>query len=165
MTNSIFKSSKKPLLVIIGAFLAGVLYRAGGSGNYPRQTRIIGVPLVSLLVLGLLTGQGGLWLYLAYFLSFGLSCGAVSAYWNRKDADETYLNYYLHGLGLGFALLPYAIVTGHWLGFLIRLVVMPIILAFWTVKANKFKGRADIKSEVGRGVIIVLSILIMVICL
>jgi hypothetical protein len=99
-----------------------------------------------------------LWLGLAYFLSFGLSCGAVSAYWNKKDADETFINYYLHGLGIALAFLPYSIVTQHWLGFCLRLLILPLVVAFWTVKANKFSKHADIWSEVGRGVIITLSI-------
>ena len=138
----------KLAIVLIGAILSAVMYRMGGSGRFPRQVRVIGVPLVNCLTLGLLGGWN--WLLL---LCMGLSCAAISTYWGKKDDDKTFINYWLHGLGIALAFLPYAWATGHWIGFSGRLLILPLAVGFWSVKTSW-----DVLEESGRGFWIGLTI-------
>lgn len=143
----------KALIVAIGAILAGIAYRMGGSGNFPRQARIIGVSALSTLVLALITWKAGLWLILAYVVCFGLSCGAISTYWKRKGTDAHWWNWVLHGLGLSLACLPFSIATGHYLGFGIRTIVLTALITVW----SELIGNAVIE-ELGRGALICLTL-------
>jgi len=105
-----FSWKVKAPVIAIGAVIGGILYRMGGSGNYPRQVRIIGVSALSVLILAILKWEIGLWLCLAYFVSFGICIGALSTYWDFlfKDVD----NFYMHGFMIGLSYIALA-----WFGF------------------------------------------------
>jgi hypothetical protein len=124
---------------ILGIVASGILYRMGGSGNYPRQMRVIGCPTVLIALLWALFGFH--WVYL---LTFGLSIGAISTYW---DWLFGYDNFYAHGLGCGLAAAPllYANVP-VWI-FLIRLIVCTVGMGVWSKLVKR-----DVPQEVGRGI-------------
>lgn len=138
-------------LIVILSVVAGILYRMGGSSKFNTLYRDIGCSLVSLalcLVLGL---KAGLWATLgAYFLTFGLTWGALSAYWGQ---DEKKFGYWAHGLGLALAILPIAFITGHWIGFGIRVVGLTFLTALW----SEIIGW-DIAEEFGRGFLLTATI-------
>ena len=133
------------ILVLLASILSGIFYRAGGSGNYPRQARIVGVAILTcltLIALGIYTW----WLILV----MGLSCGALASSWQQ---DEKKWGFWAHGLGLSLALLPIAFVTHHWLGFGIRTIVLTTFITLWS-QFTKW----DILEESGRGAGIILSL-------
>jgi len=144
------QSVNKIILTLVLSCASAIAYRAGGSGHFPRQARIIGVPALSMALLAYLTGQIGLWLALAYFLSFGAMAGAISAYWGL---DEKKWGYWAHGLGLSLAMAHYAFVTGHWVGFAIRTIVLTVGITLWS-QFTKW----DVLEEMGRGFLITASI-------
>ena len=125
--------------------LAGWLYRRGGT-NKGTLWRDIGATLVNLaycFILGLFVGfRASLW---AYLLAFGLLWGAYSAYWGL---DEKKFGYWAHGLGLSLALLPIVYLTGNWLGFIIRCVVLTLSITLWSEYTTN-----DVAEEMGRGFI------------
>ncbi len=137
----------KALIVAIGAGIAGCLYRAGGSGNFPRQVRVIGVPVLSVAILALLSPNW--WI----ILCIPLMIGATSTYFKRKGSDALWWNWALHGLGLSLAMLPYTIATGHWLGFGLRTIVLTASITIW----SELVGNAVIE-ELGRGALIILTL-------
>ena len=142
----------KILILVILSMLSGVAYRAGGWDKGNRMYRILGVPLITII--WLLTQKVGLtqvnWqAILSYFLTFGLSAGMISAYWGQ---DEKKWGYWCHGLGLSLALLPIAIITGHWWGFAIRTVVLTGFITVWS-QLTKW----DIWEDRGRGASIIAS--------
>jgi len=119
----------------------------GGSGNFPHQARVVGVPLLSCGMLMLFDFRW--WI----FLCIPLMIGAISTYWKKKGTDAKWWNWLLHGLGLCLAMLPYSIASGNWLGFALRLVVLPLVIVIWSEKI----GNAVVE-ELGRGVTIMLTI-------
>lgn len=132
-------------ITLIAAILSGIAYRMGGSGNYPRQARIVGVSAITCIALFLL-GIHSWWLLLV----MGLSCGAVSAYYQQ---DEKKWGYWAHGLGLSLAVLPIVFLSQHWLGFSIRCLVLTGAITLW----SQFTKNAVVE-EFGRGFIIVSTI-------
>lgn len=141
----------KSLLVLLSSVIAGILYRMGGSGNFPRQARMIGIPLLSIGLLWALAGWNW-WL----LLCIPLMIGAISTYWKEKDTDATFINYLFHGLGIAVAMLPYCIATHHYIGFIIRGLFLPLAVAFWATKMNRriLCWEAAVVSEFGRGFLI-----------
>jgi len=134
----------KLLLWLICSIACGVLYRMGGSDKYNTKVRDLGVPFVFILSLSLWAGWSW-WLVLC----FGLMFGALTTYWGKKGSDKTFLNYFLHGLGVAVAMLPYAISMHHYIGFIIRCLVVSLGIAYWSIYVGN-----DIREEFGRGVII-----------
>jgi hypothetical protein len=126
----------------------GVLYRMGGSGNYPRQARLIGVPLLAVILLAVCGGWNW-WL----LLCIPLMIGAISTYWKKKGSDAKWWNWLLHGLGIAVAMLPYAIATQHYVGFGIRCLVLPLLIMLWSERI----GNA-VWEEWGRGFLIGITI-------
>ena len=145
----------KAVIVLIASVISAILYRMGGSGNFPRQCRLVGVPILCTLLLWLLAGWN--WWFL---LCIPLQIGAISTYWKRKGTDAGFWNYYLHGLGLALAFLPYAISTHLWLGFAIRGLSLPFLVAWWATYMNKpfWIFQSDVVSEIGRGFFIASTI-------
>jgi hypothetical protein len=150
------KSFREELGIILAAIsitdiLCGILYRMGGSGNWPRQARVIGVPLLSIGLLWFLGGWNW-WL----LLCIPLMIAAISTYWKRKGEDAHFINYLFHGLGIAVAMLPYSIATHHYIGFGIRGLLLPVLVASWATKMNRpiLWWRADVVSEFGRGFLI-----------
>jgi hypothetical protein len=140
-------------IVLIAAF--PVLYRLGGSENGTRMARISGIPLLTFFYLWFTSGP-----HWTAFLTCGLMAGALSSYWNRKNADETWINFYLHGMGIALAFVPQAWHSGHWAVFFERLAILPLSIAFWATKMNKpfWKWRADVVNEGGRGLLTAMGV-------
>jgi hypothetical protein len=144
----------KTLLIISISVLGGLLYRFGGWEKGNRLFRILGIPFASLLAIWGILGLS-LAYWWAYFLTFGLTAGAVSAYWG---IDEKRFGFWAHGLGLSLAVLPIAYVTGHWLGFAIRTVALTAFITIWS-EYTKW----DILEEFGRGFGIISTLFLLLI--
>ena len=97
---------------------------------------------------------------ISLIISFGLTCAALSTYWKKKGTDATFKNYLLHGAGIALAMLPYSIATHHYIGFAIRGVLLPPLIALWATKMNRpiLWWQTDVVNEFGRGAIIGLTI-------
>jgi hypothetical protein len=129
--------------------LGGTLYRMGGSEDYNTRWRDAGVSwLISLLM----------WHWSAV-LHWGLCWGALTLSWKKKGTDAGFWNRYLQGFGVAVAALPYTICVGHWAGFIVRLAILPFIVALWATYMNRrvLCWREDVVSEFGRGFWIVAS--------
>jgi hypothetical protein len=135
--------------VVGAAFISGCLYRLGGWEKGNRLFRIIGCPAISLVLYLWLFGLSWSlwWAYLAYF---GACAGAISAYWGL---DEAKWGYWAHGLGLSLAAFPIAYVTGNWIGFVLRTVILTAFITIWS-EYTKW----DILEEWGRGFILTATI-------
>jgi len=134
------------LTTIIASILAAILYRMGGSGNYPRQARMVGVPLVTTLAT-LVMGVHS-WSLILYM---GLMVGAISTYWDFLFNDED--NFYLHGFMIGIAALPLMMAGVHWYAIIARSFILALFMGIWC-KVWKW----DIAEETGRGFSIVATI-------
>jgi hypothetical protein len=147
----------KAFFVAISAVVAGVFYRMGGSGNYPRQARVIGVSAVSIALLAFLRGETGLWLTLAYLASFGACVGALSTYWDFLFGDRD--NFYMHGFMIGLSYSPLAWFGVKWWLILIRAVVLAAGMGLVNWLANKYHWKcSDIIEENFRGAFIALTL-------
>ena len=124
----------KIILWILGlSCLNALLYRLGGQGKpFNTRYRDIGCSLVTLITCLVLGLTGALWATVgAYLLTFGLSWGALASYW-KSGQDMKFRHWCFHGIGLALALLPIIFITRHWLGFGIRLFLLPPLIAGWS---------------------------------
>lgn len=126
------------MIIILFSIACAVLGRAGGSGNYPRQVRVIGVPFLCTILAYILGCHN--WLML--FLSMGLMIAAISTYW---DFLFGYDNFWFHGFMIGVSAAPVAYASGYWLYFLLRVAVLTCFIGLWC----KFVGW-DVLEESGR---------------
>jgi hypothetical protein len=141
----------KIVATIILTILGGTLYHLGGTTGYNRLMRMMGVPAMCLLNLWVWNGIH-LSYWWGYFLSYGLMVGAISTYWKASGSDARWWNWLLHGLGLAIATLPYQFNSGHWIGFGIRCIVLPLAIMIWSEKVGAVNWE-----EGGRGGMITLS--------
>ena len=136
------------IVTLILSAVSGVLYRLGGWSKGNRLFRILGVPLCLIgAVIALFGLNWGFWW--AYLVTFGLCAGAVSAYFGF---DEERFGYFAHGFALSLAVLPIAFVTGHWIGFTLRCIILTASITFWSEVMT-----GDTTEEAGRGVLIILT--------
>ena len=139
------------LIIIVLAIAAAIFYRMGGSGNYPRWVRPVGVS--ACLILGMLArGYFDWWL----ILCFGIQYGAVTTYFKKKGTDAKWWNWLLVGIASSAAILPVVINSGDWLSFAVRGVVLTAGTVLW----SQFIGHAVVE-ELGRGALIILSLLML----
>lgn len=66
-------------------------------------------------------------LWLAFFVV--LTGGALSTYWDFLFKED---NFYIHGFFVGLAAFPLAIVTGNWIGFGIRTMILCLWMGIWS---------------------------------
>ena len=136
--------------ILVLSFLSAIFYRLGGIGGkwyFNTKMRDIGcsiITIISLLILGIIVS---FWIYI---IVFGLSWLTLSAYWGL---DEKKFGYWAHGLGLSLALLPIAYITGNWLGFTLRTIVLTASITIWS-EYTKW----DVLEESGRGFLITATI-------
>jgi hypothetical protein len=135
------------ILVMVLSAIAGLLYRMGGAAGFNTKFRDLGCPTLGLLLLWVTDGFH-LPLWWAYLLCFGLYFGSLTTYWKKKGTDAHWYNWIFTGLGYSIAFLPYAIATGHWVGFAIRTIVVTFGIMFWSEKIGNV-----VWEESGRGVI------------
>ena len=134
-------------MVVILAIIGGVLYRLGGYGKpFASWYRDWLVPLLLFWALPFN------W---ALIPCYALMGGALSAYW---QLDEMKWGFFAHGLGLSLCMLPYALMTGHWLGFGIRCLALTALITIW----SEFISNA-FWEEFGRGFFIIISLPILLI--
>ena len=137
------------ILLLLGlSSLSAFLYRRGGT-NKGTLWRDVGCSLVTLVALWLLLGFK-LSYWWAYLLTFGLSWGALASYW---CLDEKKWGYWAHGLGLSLAVLPFAYITGQWLGFALRTIVLTALITVWSELVGDVNWE-----EGGRGFLIIFTI-------
>ena len=129
------------------SIFAAKLYRMGGTSR-GTLWRDLGVPCC-MLAYFLITGH----FHWILILCFGLCYGAQTTYnkWAQrligvKTNDVMWVGWLVTGLGFSFALLPYALATGHWMGFLWR----TLIVTGFTVAWSELIGWDDAE-EWGRG--------------
>jgi len=142
----------KFLAVIIISVVTSISYRCGGSGNYPRFFRPLGVGL-GVLTTGLFLFPISTWSLITLVVSAGASAGLSTTYFKKKDHDAKWFNWLFVGLALSLAVVPLHCVIGHWLGFTIRTVVLTSWITLW----SEFQGNA-VKEELGRGAGITLTL-------
>jgi hypothetical protein len=127
------------------SILAGFLYRAGGTG-YPYNTkwRDAGCSLVMLITMFI-------WSFTSHWISlilcFGLMWGALTTYWKKKGTSAKTINWIFTGLGYSFSMLPFTIVSGKWLGFILRTTILTTFVTVWSDSI----GDVEIE-ERGRGI-------------
>ena len=142
------------IYTIILSIICGYFYRLGGSANKPKwiwKARDLwcGVCVIAWLSLNGISS----WLFIP---CVGLMWASLSSYFNKKNADEHWWNFALHGFFIGFSLFP--LVTAghlHWLPVLYRSFVLSVTFALCTQFIRK-----DVVSEAGRGVLIILTLLL-----
>jgi hypothetical protein len=134
---------------IIVSAVAGLLYRLGGVGKpYDTKFRDMGVPFVGIVLLLIIYPHYSLKYIIAYLLTFGLYFASMTTYWKRKGSDAKWWNWLLTGLGYSLAFLPFAIVSGEYFGFCLRLVLCSVATMIWSEKIDNV-----VWEEFGRGVI------------
>ncbi len=141
---------------ILVTILSSCLYRLGGAskeGNWydflcNTKVRDFGVPLCGILLMVLLYHNYGWKILLSYFLTFGLYFGSLTTYWKKKGTEATWKNWLMTGFGYSVAFLPFAFVSGLWLGFALRCVICSIATMIWSQKTGNV-----VWEECGRGVI------------
>jgi hypothetical protein len=109
------------ILIILGA----ILYRMGGREDYDTLWRDIGVPLISLLSMIILNKY-----HWSLLLCMPLMYASLTTYWKRTP-DANWFNWFLHGFMIGFAFLPYGIMTHTLLWVGIRALFMGLFMAIW----------------------------------
>jgi len=115
----------------------------GGASGYNTKFRDFGVPAIGILLLTILGGWH--WIYI---LCFGLYFGSMTTYWKKKGTDAKWWNWLLTGLGYSLAFLPFAITSGHWIGFIIRTIIVSIATMVWSDEVGN-----PVIEECGRGFI------------
>lgn len=145
------------LLSLICGAASAVLYRMGGMGgegrlkypNLPKwffdsKIRDLGLPTL-MTAYYLSTRQ----LHWSLFICFMLMFGSLTTYWKRKGSDAKWFNWLFTGLGYSICMLPFAISSGHYWGFIIRCLVVTATTVLWSQLIGK-----DWLEEGGRGFII-----------
>jgi hypothetical protein len=152
------KNWLKVLGTTILAFLSGIFYRMGGSGNYPRWVREVGVGCVLNFEFFVI----GVWNWGA-FLCLG-SVWIESTYFKIKG-EVGWFSWMLVGMSFSIATLPWLLWQtlvnkeySYSIGYSIRVVVCTALTAVWQLYlsdkvAKWIKTTKDITDENGRGFI------------
>jgi hypothetical protein len=135
----------KILLVLGLSILSAILYRMGGAKGYDTKFRDLGCPTISLITL-FVCQPFILTYWWAYLLCFGLYFASLTTYFKKKGEDALWWNWCCVGLAFSLSFLPYAFISGCWLGFMVRGIVLIICIPLWSVS----QGNA-VREELGRG--------------
>jgi hypothetical protein len=129
--------------VVILSIIAGVAYRMGGSGKYPRYVRELAASIaliISMLILG--------YFHWSIILCAGALYGLETTYFKKKGKDATWFNWLLVGLAFSIAVLPIVLVYHNWIGFSVRSVICTFLVVYW----SETNGNV-VWEECGRGII------------
>jgi len=138
------------LLIVLG-YISARLYRLGGQvkeGNSwdilrNKLTRRVGCSLLTMAMVyayGVRCHPG--W----YVVSFILHWIMLSTYHDYTGKDD----HFAHGFGVGIAMLPFAIVTGIWVGFIIQIIVSTVWMGLVSILSED-----DDFEEYGRGLAVI----------
>ncbi len=141
------------LMILALSLLSGCAYRMGGiGGKWYLNTKIrdLGCPLCAIGVLLVLKlGTVGPWAFMSLIPTFILMYGSLTTYWKRKgDTDVQWYSWTLTGFFYGLSLILFAMASGLWLGFLIRLVALTLLIPIWSEYHDNVWWE-----EIGRGVL------------
>lgn len=137
------------LIVLVASIISGILYRMGGAGKpFNTKFRDFGVPTIGIALLLYIYPHYDWKTLLSYFLTFGLYFGSMTTYWKKKGVEAKWWNWMLTGLGYGLAFLPFAYVSGKWVGFVLRCIICSLTTMIWSEKINN-----AVVEEFGRGFI------------
>jgi len=148
------------LIIAISCVISATLYRAGGMSQ-ESTAKPAWIPLwmrkswvrdglCPLVLLGAVIALFGLKIdyWWAYLLTYGLSWGALSTYWDFITGDD---NFYLHGLGCSLATIPLLWCEVPWWIILLHGIVCTVGMGLWSSYTD-----TDWLEEKGRGVLFVL---------
>ena len=135
--------------VFVGALFSGITYYLGGQGGPWYKRSWIRDYICPLIVIACLPYHWSLW------LCYPLMIGALSTYWKKKGTDAKWYNWFLHGFGIGLALIPYGICINSLNAILCRAIILGISMAIWSHFIHK-----DWLDEGGRGSLIIATLLI-----
>lgn len=136
------------LFLFLSCVLSAILYRMGGAKGYDTLWRDIGCSLVLIGLSMLLFGVSRNWW--AYVITFGLSWGALSTYWDEVPFNNGVDNFFMHGFFCGLAAFPLLWAHVPWQIFLIR-IVLCTLMGVWQKSTKN-----DVRQELGRGVLFIL---------
>lgn len=128
--------------------VSSVAYRCGGSGNYGRWVRPVGLMLSQTMVLVLLG-----YIHWTLILCAGAIYGLSTSYYKRKGSDATAINWALVGLAFSISVIPIVLVYHNWLGFGIRTLACTVLVTAW----SQWHGNA-VWEECGRGAIPIVTL-------
>jgi len=112
--------------VILGAsVVSAILGRLGGAAGFNKLYRRIGCMLVSGVCMVLYFKAP----WYIHLLSAGLLYAALTTY---GDEIFGYDNHWFHGFIIALAYLPFASVSGLWVGFILRVVILTVLVGFWS---------------------------------
>jgi len=153
--------------------ISAIFYRMGGYGkpfkSWMRDWLIPLVAIISVLFVLKLKVPGYI-----HLISYGLLGASLTTYYdNSKNPIKDMLarlinwmypedNFYLHGLFIGLAYFPYAIITGCWLMLIARSVILAVFMGGLNYIVNKYKLRYSVWiEELGRGFAIIATLQIL----
>jgi len=143
------------------SLLAGVLYRAGGTGGkwyLNTKVRDVGVPLVFLGAMYWI----GLWhwsllicavLLFVTLTSYNKWAGRLLGY---PEDDVYWPSWLVTGLLYGLSLIPYAYFSGHLTAILVRAMMLAVLTMLWSC----VWAQVEIE-ESGRGALIILTLAVL----
>lgn len=135
---------KKISVVVLFSVIAGALYRMGGYGPpFNTKFRDCGIPSCVAGLLWIL-GFHSWWLVPVWLMVFG----AQTTYFKKKGTDAKWYNWTFVGLAFSLSTIIIPIVTGHWMGFLYRSIIVTAFTPIW----SELIGWDDLE-EGGRGII------------
>lgn len=137
------------LTALILAAPAGWLYRLGGSGKANTKARDVGVVLCMVVWMAL--NHKLIWI--ATVPAAILMFLAQTSYFKKKGEDAKWFNWVFVGLAFSISLIPYAIYTGHWVGFGVRLFIVTLFTTLW----SEFQGNVQVE-EPGRGAVQIITL-------
>jgi hypothetical protein len=138
------------LIITFASVLCGLLGRMGGSGNYPRQSRVVGIPAI-LCILAYIFGVHSWWL----LLSFVLLCASVATYFDFLFHDVD--NFWFHGFMIGLSLAPIALANDR----LFYLIPAMALSCFWMGEWSEMCVW-DVAEEFGRYAILPVVLLFVI---
>ena len=124
--------------IILISLVSGLFYRLGGSGDewrkkYPNlpawlfdtKARDIGCTILGFITMFILLNIKAVWW--VHLLAFLGLFGSLTTYW---DFLFGYDNFWFHGFMCALSYVWYPIVTGNWIGFGIRCVVVSVAMGW-----------------------------------